>query len=84
MLLFISEDLLECSFQCIKLKLLCLFDAFLVTLDREALAFHARPFRSRFGILRRVMRESGQRFTITQTVDQYIQLYEEILGEKVT
>ena len=51
---------------------------------REALAFHARPFRNRFGILRRVMRDSGQRFTITQTVDQYIELYEEILGEKVT
>jgi hypothetical protein len=30
------------------------------------------------------MRDSAQRFTITRTVDQYIELYEEILGEKVT
>jgi ADP-glucose type glycogen/starch synthase len=51
---------------------------------REALAFHARPLRSRSGILRRVMRDSAQRFTITRTVDQYIDLYEEILGEEVT
>jgi starch synthase len=51
---------------------------------REALAFHARPVRDRAAILRRVMRESDQRFTIKRTVDQYIELYEEILGEKVT
>jgi ADP-glucose type glycogen/starch synthase len=51
---------------------------------REALAFHARPHRNRFGILRRVMRDSAQRFTIARTVDQYLELYEEILGEKVT
>jgi glycogen synthase len=50
---------------------------------REALAFHARSFRSRSEILRRVMRDSAERFTIKQTVDQYIELYEEILGEKV-
>ena len=30
------------------------------------------------------MRDSAQRFTITRTVDQYIELYEEILDEKVT
>jgi ADP-glucose type glycogen/starch synthase len=50
---------------------------------REALAFHARSFRSRSEILRRVMRDSAERFTIKRTVDQYIELYEEILGEKV-
>jgi ADP-glucose type glycogen/starch synthase len=51
---------------------------------REALAFHARSLRNRSGILRRVMKDGAQRFTITRTVDQYIELYEEILGEKVT
>ena len=30
------------------------------------------------------MRDSAERFTIARTVDQYIELYEEILGEKVT
>jgi hypothetical protein len=30
------------------------------------------------------MRDSAQRFTITRTVDEYIELYEDILGEKVT
>jgi hypothetical protein len=30
------------------------------------------------------MAESSERFTIAQTVDQYLDLYEEILGKKVT
>ena len=30
------------------------------------------------------MDESSERFTIGRTVDQYIDLYEEILGQKVT
>ena len=35
-------------------------------------------------ILRRVMVDSAQRFTIGRTVDQYIDLYEDILGQRVT
>jgi len=50
---------------------------------RQALAFYAQPLRTRARILRRVMLESSQRFTIGRTVDQYIDLYEEILGQKV-
>ena len=50
---------------------------------REALAFYARPLRTRASILRRIMVESSQRFTIARTVDQYIDLYQEILGQKV-
>jgi starch synthase/alpha-amylase len=50
---------------------------------REALAFHARPLRTRSRILRRVMKESAERFNIKRTVDQYIELYEEILGQSV-
>jgi glycogen synthase len=50
---------------------------------REALAFYARPLRTRARILRRVMTESSEQFTIARTVDQYIDLYEEILGQKV-
>mgnify|MGYP001817647548 FL=1 len=30
------------------------------------------------------MVDSAQRFTIARTVDQYIDLYEEILGQRVT
>jgi glycogen synthase len=51
---------------------------------REALVFHARSLRNRSAIVRRVMRDSAQSFTIARTVDQYIELYQEILGEKVT
>jgi ADP-glucose type glycogen/starch synthase len=55
----------------------------LVEAIREALAFYAQPLRLRARILRRVMLESSQQFTIARTVDQYINLYQEILGEKV-
>jgi ADP-glucose type glycogen/starch synthase len=55
----------------------------LVEAIREALAFYARPLRTRARILRRIMLESSQRFTIARTVDQYIDLYQEILGQKV-
>jgi ADP-glucose type glycogen/starch synthase len=51
---------------------------------REALAFYARPLRTRARILRRVMIDSSQRFTIARTVDQYIDLYQEILDQRVT
>jgi glycogen synthase len=51
---------------------------------REALDFYAKPLRPRAKILRRVMVDSAQRFTIARTVDQYIDLYEEILGQRVT
>jgi glycogen synthase len=51
---------------------------------REALAFYARPLRTRARILQRVMLVSSQRFTIARTVDQYIDLYQEILGQEVT
>ncbi|MDB4433211.1 glycogen/starch synthase, partial [bacterium] len=50
---------------------------------RGALTFHARPLRTRSRILRRVMKESAEQFTIKRTVDQYIELYEEILGQNV-
>jgi glycogen synthase len=50
---------------------------------REALAFYERPLRTRARILRRVMIESSERFTISRTVDQYIDLYQEILDQKV-
>ena len=56
----------------------------LVEAIREALAFYARPLRTRARILRRVMIESSQRFTIARTVDQYIDLYQEILDQRVT
>ncbi len=55
----------------------------LVEAIREALAFYAQPLRPRARILRRVMLESSQQFNIARTVDQYIDLYQEILGEKV-
>jgi len=51
---------------------------------RQALAFYARPLRPRAKVLRRVMIESSQQFTIGRTVDQYIDLYQEILGQSVT
>ena len=51
---------------------------------REALAFHARSLRNRPWMLRRVMRDGAQRFTITRTVDQYVELYEDVLGENAT
>jgi glycogen synthase len=51
---------------------------------REALDFYATPLRPRAKILRRIMIDSAQRFTIARTVDQYIELYEEILGQRVT
>jgi glycogen synthase len=57
--------------------------AALVEAIREALAFYARPLRTRARIVRRVMRESAERFTIARTVDQYIDLYQEILEKKV-
>jgi glycogen synthase len=50
---------------------------------REALEFYALPLKSRVRILQRVMVEGSQRFTIARTVDQYLDLYEEILGQKV-
>jgi ADP-glucose type glycogen/starch synthase len=51
---------------------------------REALEFYARPVRTRAKILRKIMIDSSQRFNIARTVDQYIDVYEEILGQKVT
>ncbi len=50
---------------------------------REALAFYARPLRTRARIVRRVMTESSEQFTIARTVDQYVDLYQEILGQEV-
>jgi glycogen synthase len=58
--------------------------AALVEAIRQALAFHAGPLKSRARTVQRVMAESSERFTIAQTVDQYLDLYEEILGKKVT
>ena len=55
----------------------------LVSGIREALAFYGRPLRTRARIVRRVMTESAARFTIARTVDQYLDLYQEILGQKV-
>jgi ADP-glucose type glycogen/starch synthase len=56
----------------------------LIEAIREALAFYEQPLRPRAKILRRVMTDSFERFNIARTVDQYIDLYEEILGQRVT
>jgi len=56
----------------------------LVGAIREALAFYEKPLRTRARILRRIMIESFLRFNIGRTVDRYVELYEEILGQRVT
>jgi len=56
----------------------------LVRAIREALAFYERPLRTRARIVRRIMIESFMRFNIGRTVDRYVDLYEEILGKRVT
>lgn len=50
---------------------------------RDALAFYARPKDERDARLADIMETSFDRFTIGRTVSHYIDLYEDILGEKV-
>jgi ADP-glucose type glycogen/starch synthase len=50
---------------------------------REALAFYRAPIPGRDARLAAIIEDSFGRFTIAKTVSRYIELYEDILGEKV-
>jgi len=49
----------------------------------EAMRFHLRPREWKEMVIRRVMRESRERFNLENTTREYIRIYEELLGEKL-
>ena len=50
----------------------------------EAMRFHRLPAEQRRTVLQRVMRESREQFNLEVTTLEYVRIYEQLLGEKVT
>ena len=48
----------------------------------RAVAFHRLPERTRRANLKRIMREGHERFSLARTAEQYIDLYERLLGDE--
>ena len=58
-------------------------EALLAAVER-AVAFHRQPPKLQRRVIRRVMGEGRERFSLARTAEQYIEVYEELLGSEAS